>query len=56
MRPTKEFKPFPGHPVKSLSYSPSGELFLCCCGNNQAAVYARDGKKIQITVRGDMYI
>lgn len=30
----RQFKPFDGHPVNSLSWDPDGENFLCCCGNN----------------------
>jgi WD repeat-containing protein 70 len=45
LRPYKEFRPFDGHPVRSLSFSPdtNASMFLCCCGNNQARVYSRDG-------------
>jgi WD40 repeat protein len=58
LRPVKEFKPFPGHQVRALSFSPdqNSSMFLCCCANNQAAIYSRDGSKIKTTVRGDMYI
>jgi WD repeat-containing protein 70 len=34
LKPFKDFKPFDGHPVRSLSFSPNGEHFLCVCGNN----------------------
>lgn len=36
LRPNKEFKPFPGYPVQSLSFSADSEasMFLACCGNN----------------------
>ena len=36
LRPKKEFQPFPGHPIRSLSFSPdqNASMFLCCCGNN----------------------
>jgi WD repeat-containing protein 70 len=30
----REFKPFNGHPLRALSFSPDGQNFLCCCGNN----------------------
>lgn len=58
LRPYKEFKPFDGHPIRSLSFSPDSNatMFLCCCANNQARVYSRDGQKLKTTVRGDMYI
>ena len=56
LKPFKDFKPFDGHPVRSVSHSPSGDSFLCCCGNNQAKVYGFDGVKKRQTIRGDMYI
>jgi WD40 repeat protein len=58
LRPYKDFRPFDGHPVRSLSFSPdsNASMFLCCCGNNQARVYSRNGEKLKTTVRGDMYI
>lgn len=34
LKPFKDFKPFDGHPVRSISHSPSGDSFLCCCANN----------------------
>ena len=58
LRPFKEFKPFDGYPVRSLSFCPDkfASMFLCCCANNQARVYKNDGSKFLTTVRGDMYI
>ena len=56
LKSMREFKPFDGHPVNSLSFDPKGEKFLCCCGNSQARVYSRDGAKIVTTIKGDMYI
>ena len=56
LKPFKDFKPFDGHPVRALSFSPSGEHFLCCCGNNQAKIYNSEGVRRKTTVRGDMYI
>lgn len=36
LRPFKEFKPFDGYPVVSLSYSCDSQasLFLACCSGN----------------------
>jgi WD repeat-containing protein 70 len=45
LRPYKDFKPFDGHPVASLSWSPSSNLLLVCCPNTQARVYTSDGVK-----------
>ena len=56
LKSMREYKPFDGHPVNALSFDPDGENFLCCCGNNQAKIYNRDGGKVQTTIRGDMYI
>lgn len=42
--------------MKALSFSPTGALFLCVCGNWQAKIYDRDGLQKQETIRGDMYI
>lgn len=58
LRPFKQMKPFDGHPVRALSFSPdqNASMFLCCCGNNQARVYKSDGSKYKLTIRGDMYI
>jgi len=56
LRPFKDFKPFDGHPLRALSFSPNGNNFLCCCANNQAKVYNSEGIRRRTTVRGDMYI
>jgi WD40 repeat protein len=52
----KEYRPFEGHPIMALSFDHLGSNFLCCCANNQARVYTRDGGKGVMTIRGDMYI
>lgn len=59
LRAFKDFKPFDGHPVRSLSFSSdvNATMFLVCCGNNQARIYDRESaQKLKTTVRGDMYI
>ena len=56
LRPFKDFKPADGYPINKLSYSPSGNLFLCCTGSVQAKIFTSDGARRQTTVRGDMYI
>jgi hypothetical protein len=45
LRPYKDFKPFDGHPVIGLSWSPSSNLLLVCCPNTQARIYSSDGVK-----------
>ena len=52
----REYKPFEGHPINALSFDPDGKNFLCCTTNNQARIYDKDGGKVQMTIRGDMYI
>ena len=42
----KEFKPYDGHPLTALSFSPSGQNFLICCGNHSAKILTRDGGKV----------
>ena len=56
LKPFKDFKPFDGHPVRTLSFNPSGTHFLCCCGNNQAKIYNAEGVRKKTTIRGDMYL
>ncbi len=56
LRPFKDFKPFDGYPVNSLSWSPSSDFFLCCVQGNQAKIFQADGTKKQTTIRGDMYL
>jgi hypothetical protein len=34
LKSMREFKPFDGHPINSLSFDPDGALFLCCTTNN----------------------
>lgn len=34
LKPMREFKPFDGHPINSLSFDPDGAFFLCCTTNN----------------------
>jgi WD40 repeat protein len=40
----------------AVSWSPSGEAFLCVTGSAQPRFYDRDGKLLGECVRGDMYI
>jgi WD repeat-containing protein 70 len=52
----KEFVPHEGYPVLCLSYSLTGNQFLCITGSWHAKVCNRDGKQLKETIRGDMYI
>mmetsp|Transcript_45496 Transcript_45496/g.33270 ORF Transcript_45496/g.33270 Transcript_45496/m.33270 type:complete len:192 (+) Transcript_45496:468-1043(+) len=56
LRSFKEYKPFEGHPLTSLDFSPSDELLLITCGSHSAKIQTREGAKVQATIRGDMYI
>ncbi|KAI8469749.1 MAG: WD40-repeat-containing domain protein [Monoraphidium minutum] len=48
LRPFREITPHDGHPVYSVSWSPTGDSFL--------AIYDRDGREKGEFIRGDMYI
>jgi WD domain, G-beta repeat len=56
LRSFREFTPSDGHPVLAVSWSPSGDAFLCVTGSAQPRVYDRDGRLLGECVRGDMYI
>jgi WD40 repeat protein len=52
----REITPSDGHPVLSVSWSPTGDAFLCVTGSAQPRFYDRDGKLLGECARGDMYI
>ncbi|KXZ47241.1 hypothetical protein GPECTOR_37g247 [Gonium pectorale] len=52
----RDFEPSEGHPVLSVSWSPSGDAFLVVTGSAQAKIYDRDGRSLGEFIRGDMYI
>ncbi|XP_028755653.1 WD repeat-containing protein 70 [Neltuma alba] len=52
----RQLEPFEGHQVRNLSWSPSGDRFLCVTGSAQAKIYDRDGLTLGEFVKGDMYI
>jgi hypothetical protein len=56
MRAFREFEATEGHPIRSLSWSPTGDQFLVVSGSSRAKVYNRDGQSRGEFVRGDMYI
>ncbi|KAG2434016.1 hypothetical protein HYH02_012476 [Chlamydomonas schloesseri] len=56
MRSFRDIEPSEGHPVLSVSWSPSGDAFLVVTGSAQAKIYDRDGRALGEFVRGDMYI
>lgn len=52
----RQLEPSEGHQVRSLSWSPTSDKFLCVTGSAQAKIYDRDGLTLGEFVRGDMYI
>ncbi|CAL4942213.1 unnamed protein product [Urochloa decumbens] len=52
----RQLEPFEGHQVRSLSWSPTSDRFLCVTGSAQAKIYDRDGLMLGEFVKGDMYI
>ncbi|XP_071689416.1 uncharacterized protein [Rutidosis leptorrhynchoides] len=52
----RQIEPSEGHQVRSISWSPSADRFLCVTGSAQAKIYDRDGLTMGEFVKGDMYI
>ncbi|CAH9075441.1 unnamed protein product [Cuscuta epithymum] len=52
----RQVEPFDGHQVRSLSWSPTADRFLCVTGSAQVKIYDRDGVALGESERGDMYI
>ncbi|XP_047093035.1 WD repeat-containing protein 70-like [Lolium rigidum] len=52
----RQLEPCEGHQVRSLSWSPTSDRFLCVTGSAQAKIYDRDGLSLGEFVKGDMYI
>ncbi|CAK9133431.1 unnamed protein product [Ilex paraguariensis] len=52
----RQLEPCEGHQVRSLSWSPTSDRFLCVTGSAQAKIYDRDGLTLGEFVKGDMYI
>uniref|UniRef100_A0A2P2QLC8 Uncharacterized protein n=1 Tax=Rhizophora mucronata TaxID=61149 RepID=A0A2P2QLC8_RHIMU len=52
----RQLEPFEGHQVRTLSWSPTADRFLCATGSAQAKIYDRDGLTLGEFVKGDMYI
>ena len=55
-RPFKEFVVDEGHPVVSISYSPTGSNFLVATASAQPKVFDRDGNEVIQFVKGDVYV
>ncbi|XP_020591411.1 WD repeat-containing protein 70 [Phalaenopsis equestris] len=52
----RQLEPFEGHQVRSISWSPTSDRFLCVTGSAQAKIYDRDGLTLGEFIKGDMYI
>ncbi|XP_076944555.1 uncharacterized protein LOC143615275 [Bidens hawaiensis] len=52
----RQIEPAEGHQVRSISWSPSADRFLCVTGSAQAKIYDRDGLTLGEFIKGDMYI
>ncbi|KAM7501520.1 hypothetical protein LguiB_000424 [Lonicera macranthoides] len=52
----RQLKPSKGHQVRSLSWSPTADRFLCVTGSAQAKIYDHDGLTLGEFVKGDMHI
>ncbi|GJY96089.1 WD repeat-containing protein 70 [Tanacetum coccineum] len=52
----RQIDPSEGHHVRSLSWSPSANRFLCVTGSAQAKIYDRDGLTMGEFMKGDTYI
>ncbi|XP_077227114.1 transducin/WD40 repeat-like superfamily protein [Tasmannia lanceolata] len=52
----RQLEPSEGHQVRSLSWSPTADRFLCVTGSAQAKIYDRDGLTLGEFIKGDMYI
>lgn len=55
-RPFRDIEPDEGHAVVAVSFSPSGDRFLCCTGSAQPQILTRDGKMLLKFNRGDPYV
>ena len=52
----RSMEPHNGHPVTSVSHSPSGDRYVIATGCDQPIVYDREGVEIIKFARGDMYL
>ncbi|CAA6666491.1 unnamed protein product [Spirodela intermedia] len=52
----RQLEPSEGHQVRSISWSPTSDRFLCVTGSAQAKIYDRDGLTLGEFIKGDMYI
>ena len=55
-RAFREIEPQEGHVVVALSFSGTGDRFLCCTGSTQPKIFDRDAAPVITFVRGDVYL
>jgi hypothetical protein len=55
-RSFREITPEDGHPIRGISWSPSGDRFVVATGGARPRVYDRDGQPIVTFIKGDPYI
>eukprot|EP00615_Pteridomonas_danica_P010492 CAMPEP_0114369954 /NCGR_PEP_ID=MMETSP0101-20121206/32095_1 /TAXON_ID=38822 ORGANISM="Pteridomonas danica, Strain PT" /NCGR_SAMPLE_ID=MMETSP0101 /ASSEMBLY_ACC=CAM_ASM_000211 /LENGTH=656 /DNA_ID=CAMNT_0001521137 /DNA_START=116 /DNA_END=2086 /DNA_ORIENTATION=- len=55
-RAFREIEPQSGYSVVALSFSPTGDRFLCCPTSVHPAIFTREGSELIRFVRGDMYL
>eukprot|EP00914_Ancora_sagittata_P025584 GHVO01050696.1.p1 GENE.GHVO01050696.1~~GHVO01050696.1.p1 ORF type:complete len:643 (+),score=125.85 GHVO01050696.1:40-1968(+) len=56
MKPFRTFSASAGHVVQALDFGGPGQNFLGGGGDPVCRIYDHDGKKLQETVKGDMYV
>lgn len=56
MNSFRVFEPLEGHPIKSLSFNSNSQNLLVVGGGPQVCLASRDGRKGQVSIKGDMYI
>ncbi|KAM1684331.1 hypothetical protein EV1_035235 [Malus domestica] len=52
----RQLEPSEGHQVRTISWSPTADRFLCVTGSATAKIYDRDGITLGEFVKRDMYI
>eukprot|EP00899_Mesostigma_viride_P025428 jgi/Mesvir1/606/Mv02040-RA.2 len=52
----RQLEPFEAHPIRGISWSPTGDRFLVVSGSAKLKVFDRDGCELGESLRGDMYL
>ena len=55
-RPFRQFEAIEGHPVLSLSYSPTGDRLLIGTGESRCKIVDRNGNEMLVFRKGDPYL